>query len=392
MSLEKQYIIPNHPNFTISVHGTVERRKERTEVHWRKVDEAPGIPFVELDGVIVSIPKLLVETFVGNFPGKIISRKGIPDLWTRSGDLEYKVDNVQYDPSDGSIIYLNGVKFKSIPGFSRYVISEDGIIYDIQTERFMHHTYASDHYKLISLFSDEGPKIRHLVHLFVYITYIGELKPGFVIDHKDADVFNNHWTNLQQITQAENVRKSFEMKHRKGAICTVPQIEETCKLMSEGIYSAKEMADMVGIPEEDFKKYRRLLVAIKFGNSYKDIASKYNIDNYNPASRSLLSQNQKNQVIEDVKNGMRMSELVAKYKVDEQVIRRVYKNIPGVGMSKKALSEDTVNQILTDVSSGMPGPQIQSKYNISGQTLWIIKRGEYFKTRSRGYRVGKNPS
>ena len=391
MSLEKQYIIPNHPNFTISVHGTVERRKERTEVHWRKVDEAPGIPFVELDGVVVSIPKLLVETFVGNFPGKIVSRTGDITTWRRSGDLEYAVDSMNKDPEDGSIIYLNGMSFKSIPGFSRYVISENGIIYDIQTRRFMHHTYASDHYKLISLFSDEGPKIRHPVHVFVYITYIGELRPGFVIDHKDVNVFNNHWTNLQQITQAENVRRSFELKNRKGALCTLPQIEETCKLMSEGIYSAKEIADMVGIPEKDFQKYRDLLRAIKFGSSYKDIAAKYNVKNYKPMyGRSLLTQNQKNQIIEDVKNGARMAELVEKYKVDEQVIRRVYKDMPGVGMAKKALSEETVSQILSDAGNGLSGPQIQSKYNISSHTLWVIKRGEYFKTRPRGYRLGKS--
>lgn len=386
MSLEKQYIIPNHPNFTISVHGTVERRKERTEVHWRKVDEAPGIPFVELDGVVVSIPKLLVETFVGNFPGKIISRTGDITTWRRSGDLEYAVESMKKDPEDDSIIYLNGLKFKSIPGFSRYVISEDGVIFDVQTERFMHHTYASDHYKLISLFSDEGPKIRHTLHLFVYITYVGELKPGYVIDHKDANVFNNHWTNLQQITQAENVRRSFELKNRKGALCTLPQIEETCKLMSEGIYSAKEIAEKIGAQNIEPNAFSHLLSKIKFGNSYRDIASKYNVKNYNGVlNRYKLTPVQKLEIIEKIKNGATRAELADEYHVDPQVIYYVYKHLDGVNVKKKALSEEQVNAIAEDLNKGMSYSEVVKKHGISTNTIAVIRRGDYFKERGRSY-------
>ena len=242
----------------------------------------------------------------------------------------------------------------------------------------MHHTYASDHYKLISLFSDDGSKIRHTLHLFVYIAYIGELKPGYVIDHKDANVFNNHWTNLQQITQAENVRRSFEMKNRKGALCTLPQIEETCKLMNEGIYSAKEIANKIGIPDKDFLRYRQLLSAIKFGNSYKDIAAKYNVKNYNPG-RHQLSPNQKAQVIADVQAGMKMKDLVAKYRVDEQVLHRVYKDLPDVSISKKAYSKETIDAIIADINAGMTYKALRGKYGIGYPTIARIKRGDYFK-------------
>jgi hypothetical protein len=53
------------------------------------------------------------------------------------------------------------------------------------------------------------------IHHIVYETFIGNIKDDMVIDHIDEDRNNNHYTNLEQITQAENVRRYFLRKQKE---------------------------------------------------------------------------------------------------------------------------------------------------------------------------------
>jgi hypothetical protein len=50
-----------------------------------------------------------------------------------------------------------------------------------------------------------------LIHRLVYSLFVGELVPGMVICHRDGSRTNNHWKNLLQATQKENI--SHKLQH-----------------------------------------------------------------------------------------------------------------------------------------------------------------------------------
>lgn len=66
---------------------------------------------------------------------------------------------------------------------------------------------------------------RKQIHIMVYEAFIGEIEKDKIIDHIDENRYNNHYTNLQMITQAENVVKYFNNYYRDkyfddGKICS----------------------------------------------------------------------------------------------------------------------------------------------------------------------------
>lgn len=55
-----------------------------------------------------------------------------------------------------------------------------------------------------------------LLHRIVYQKYIGQLNPSLQINHKDGNKKNNHFSNLEQVTQSENQLHSFRVLKRKA--------------------------------------------------------------------------------------------------------------------------------------------------------------------------------
>ncbi len=66
-------------------------------------------------------------------------------------------------------------------------------------------------YRTITITKLDGTNSKKMfqLHRLVYETFIGNIKDGYVIDHIDNDRNNNHYSNLQMITQKENITKYF---------------------------------------------------------------------------------------------------------------------------------------------------------------------------------------
>ena len=56
---------------------------------------------------------------------------------------------------------------------------------------------------------DCGQSSTLLIHQAVAEYFIGPKPEGMVVDHIDGTRDNNHFTNLQYITHAENIRKGY---------------------------------------------------------------------------------------------------------------------------------------------------------------------------------------
>lgn len=102
-----------------------------------------------------------------------------------------------------------------IPSFPDYEISESGLIRRARGVRGHEAGKAvqtqerSDGraYRSVGL-SRSGRKFYRQVHVLVAEAFIGERPNGYEVNHKDFDPSNNHWSNLEYVTHAENCRHS----------------------------------------------------------------------------------------------------------------------------------------------------------------------------------------
>ena len=176
---------------------------------------------------------------------------------------------------------INIEKFKSIPGFNNYGISEYGEIYSFKRSRIIAIVYNHAGYMTATLTDGHGFRSPRKVHRLVYLTYVGPLKKNMVIDHIDDNKLNNHYTNLQQITASENSIKTFETgKNHAKVIWTRDQIISICEMMEQNIKSSIIFKN-IGVHYYLHKtKCNMLIGQLKRGEIHQSIAKDYNISNY----------------------------------------------------------------------------------------------------------------
>lgn len=100
--------------------------------------------------------------------------------------------------------------WKSIPGYSRYMVSSDGEIKNLDTGRISKGGNAGRYLK-VSVLKD-GATAAHLeyLHILVCKGFKGLPKPGQVVLHCDNDRSNVKPCNLKWGTQSENVQAAYD--------------------------------------------------------------------------------------------------------------------------------------------------------------------------------------
>jgi hypothetical protein len=86
-------------------------------------------------------------------------------------------------------------------------------------------------YKSLWLCDKDGKDNKKMfsLHILVYENFIGEIENDKVINHIDNDRDNNHYSNLEQITQKDNVRHyhNLEQKNNNSKKCSCCEIEKS---------------------------------------------------------------------------------------------------------------------------------------------------------------------
>lgn len=103
--------------------------------------------------------------------------------------------------------------WKQHPDDKRVWVSPEGRVFkkinDKHPERRQWMEYAQDtdkdDYKTVRI---RGRK--WLIHRLVYLLFVGPLDPTLVVCHCDGNQQNNHWGNLLQATQQENISHKVE--------------------------------------------------------------------------------------------------------------------------------------------------------------------------------------
>jgi hypothetical protein len=118
---------------------------------------------------------------------------------------------------------------RAIPGHGgAYAVTSDGRVFTTRPHSGRHRPLSiTDHpprelrgtllngYRRVELNSEAGRKCI-FVHRLVAEAFIGPYPDGLVINHKDGNQLNNHASNLEYVTQAENVRHSWRTGLVKG--------------------------------------------------------------------------------------------------------------------------------------------------------------------------------
>lgn len=99
-------------------------------------------------------------------------------------------------------------KMNDIPGYSKYLIDESGNIYSKIFKRLLTPKYLR--YKTVVL--NTGGKQKTIrVHRLVAIVFLPCLdSEKIIVNHKDGNTHNNHCTNLEWVTQQQNVIHAVE--------------------------------------------------------------------------------------------------------------------------------------------------------------------------------------
>ncbi len=98
----------------------------------------------------------------------------------------------------------DSIEWEQAEGFSRYLISTDGKIYSLKSDRLLPQGITERGYKQVDVYNDMGVKKHMKVHRLVYMAHIGAIPNGLQVNHKDENKTNNCIDNLELMTNKEN--------------------------------------------------------------------------------------------------------------------------------------------------------------------------------------------
>jgi hypothetical protein len=110
-------------------------------------------------------------------------------------------------------IIFQDIEFFPIPKYDKYYASRCGQIYSGKRCRILTPSLKKTGYEGITLFelsNTKNPRLYPSVHSLIAATFIGERPKGHVINHKDYNRRNNNASNLEYLTQKENLAHSYD--------------------------------------------------------------------------------------------------------------------------------------------------------------------------------------
>lgn len=139
---------------------------------------------------------------------------------------------------------------KDLKGFEEYYsITEDGRIFSKRSQRFLKASLKENGYVYIEL-NIEGDVYYKRVHRLVAETYIPNPDNKLMVNHKDGNKSNNHFTNLEWVSGSENNIHAIE----NGLFDPNKQSHTYVIVDSEGNELCRAVGHAELLSKTDFKK------------------------------------------------------------------------------------------------------------------------------------------
>jgi len=123
-----------------------------------------------------------------------------------------------------------------------YIINRDGTIFSKKRNKYM--KLSDNHGYYILRLSLNGVPSQYSVHRLVATKYIPNPNNKPQVNHKDGNKKNNHVSNLEWVTQSENIKHSIYELGKTGHGAVKPK-----KVSRDGVVyaSIKDAAEQTGI-------------------------------------------------------------------------------------------------------------------------------------------------
>lgn len=368
-------LIPDHHPYAINVFGNVYNFID--DKNCDCVLDDNGNTCYLLNDMLCDVRQLLLDTFIGHLDAPIVYR-GHKSNWTTVNDLSYSINGLKQISEDPLEYELANIKFRQHPYYTDLLVGENGVIMRLPDFQFIRVWQSPSHYPRIQRHSGNKTLYTRAISHLVYETWIGDIPNGMVVDHKDDIVYHSHWSNLQLMTQKDNIHKSYKTGGKSDkTYFDTETLEKMCQLMSEG-RDAKDISVILGI---EYNKYLcSIIMRLHKGIAYPEIASKYNFDAYDPNSnRHSIPSLVREQIIADVKNGMRAVDLHKKYSMyGPQSIDAVYTSA-GLKIYTLKLTPYQIECVKQRLAAGYTVKSIADEFDVTRETITKIKMNKYGK-------------
>lgn len=159
-----------------------------------------------------------------------------------------------------------GVKPVNILGYEMYSVTECGVVVNTRTSKILKPDLNSAGYQRVTM-SSNGKTKRMTVHRVVALTYLGD--SDLVVNHKDGNKLNNHYTNLEWVTQSENRKHAFRngLARRPNSKLSDIMVHRICASIEGGV-KARQIRNWYGVPKHVYDD-------IRSRRYYTDISSQY---------------------------------------------------------------------------------------------------------------------
>lgn len=148
-----------------------------------------------------------------------------------------------------------------IEGCGHYHIDTFGVVVNTRTNRVLKPDLTNMGYRRVVLWN--GERNRMAIHRLVAMTYIPNPDNLPMVNHKDGNKLNNHYSNLEWCTCSENTRHAFATGLRNlnfryvgpahNRSLSDEQVREIRKLKEEG-WSRRDIVAKVGCSVDAYKR------------------------------------------------------------------------------------------------------------------------------------------
>lgn len=152
-------------------------------------------------------------------------------------DIADMINNDLDDNMEQNENNTDQIEWRKIPGYDKYLVSNTGLVKNSITNKLLADRTVNS-YKYISLYYnvDEGKlKAKSMyLHRVVALTFIKNDDPTkTIVNHIDSNRLNNHVTNLEWVTIAENVRHGFTHGNHRATKRGVQKLDEEYNVLEE---------------------------------------------------------------------------------------------------------------------------------------------------------------
>jgi hypothetical protein len=180
-----------------------------------------------------------------------------------------------------SILDLKNARKCTYPGVKKdyYLITEDGNIYSLISDKYLKPKLSKDGYYEISLQSDRKNQKRVYVRIHRLVAYQFVPNPNNypVVDHLDAKKTHNHYTNLEWVTILENTRRAATMGLINGIQRPRELVITICDLFEQG-YTTLEVFYHItprGTRRKDDRSLYDFIESIRCRRLWSDVTKNY---------------------------------------------------------------------------------------------------------------------